>query len=492
MSLLQSIVLVPALALTYAVLKIFYNLFLHPLRSYPGPIIGRATALYSDKATISGNLPQLLHHLHLKYGPVVRITPNELSFIDADVWKDVYGHHATAFEKDKMFYGPDSYGTPAGIIRADNAAHARQRKLVSHAFSDKALRDQEALLKGYAELLVTKLKELGAKGMKTDLVKWYNFTTFDIMGDLAFGEPLKLLEDAKYTPWVNSVFGHIRLVAISQVIRRWGFDKLFQMCIPMKAKEQRKTHMRFSSDRVDARLAKKTDRPDIWTYVLRHSEDEEHKGKGLHPTEMHSNGAIFMLAGTETTATELSGLTYFLLKNPAKMARLQEEIRTAFSTLDDLHMNELSKLTYLNACLEEGLRMYPPVPVGLPRTTPRDGAQVAGSWVAGGTTVMLPQYAAYHSPSNFKDPETFVPERWLPEGQAEYGSDHKDVLQPFSYGPRNCLGKNLAYHEMRLILASVLLNFDLELCEEAEGWPKQENFILWSKGPLMVRLKAVN
>jgi cytochrome P450 len=104
---------------------------------------------------------------------------------------------------------------------------------------------------------------------------------------------------------------------------------------------------------------------------------------------------------------------------------------------------------------------------------------------------MIPHYAAYHSPSHFKNPDSFVPERWLPEGQAEYGSDHKDVVQPFSYGPRNCLGKNLAYHEMRLVLASVLLSFDLELCEESEGWTDQKVFLLYVKGPLMVRLKPV-
>jgi cytochrome P450 len=57
------------------------------------------------------------------------------------------------------------------------------------------------------------------------------------------------------------------------------------------------------------------------------------------------------------------------------------------------------------------------------------------------TTVSLAQYAAYHSPLHFRDPEQFIPERWLPESQKEYGADSKDVVNAFSYGPRNCLGK---------------------------------------------------
>jgi hypothetical protein len=83
----------------------------------------------------------------------------------------------------QYFYGPDAYGSPPGVFRADNANHARQRKLVSPAFSDKALRGQEQLLKGYVETLVEQLKRIATSrdGRPTDLVKWYNFTTFDIM-----------------------------------------------------------------------------------------------------------------------------------------------------------------------------------------------------------------------------------------------------------------------------------------------------------------------
>lgn len=364
-------------------MRVTYNLFLHPLRSYPGPLLGRATALTTHRLTLKGTLPLWLHQQHLKYGPIVRFSPNNLSY-NGDIWKDVYGHRATAFVKDLTFYGPDMHGDPPGILRAPGPAHGRQRKLVSHAFSDKALRDQESLLKGYVGRLIERLQEVGANGAKLDMVKWYNFTTFDIMADLTFGEPLKLLEGSDYNSWVASLFGHMKLIALAWVIRCWKLDSFVQWLVPKKVKEQRKMHMEYSSFRVEKRLARKTDRPDIWTYVLKHNEDDEHKGMGLQPTEMQSNGALFMLAGTETTATELSGTTYLLLKNPDKMARLVREVRTAFSCLDDMHINELSKLPYLNACLEEGLRVYPPVPGLLPRVTPREGAMVAGKWVPGG------------------------------------------------------------------------------------------------------------
>lgn len=95
-----------------------------------------------------------------------------------------------------------------------------------------------------------------------------------------------------------------------------------------------------------------------------------------------------MLAGTETTATELSGLTYLLLKNPVQLERLTKEVRSAFSSMDDMTMTKLSQLEFLSACLEEGLRMYPPVPIGLARTAPAGGATVCGHWVAGGVSAV--------------------------------------------------------------------------------------------------------
>ena len=94
--------------------------------------------------------------------------------------------------------------------------------------------------------------------------------------------------------------------------------------------------------------------------------------------------------------------------------------------------------------------------------------------------------AAYHSTQNFRDPSQFVPERFL--GDEKYKDDQIAVLQPFSYGPRNCIGKNLAYFEMRLILARTIWNFDLELMPESANWADQKVFVLWLKSPLFVKM----
>jgi cytochrome P450 len=110
------------------------------------------------------------------------------------------------------------------------------------------------------------------------------------------------------------------------------------------------------------------------------------------------------------------------------------------------------------------------------------------------TIVSVHQSGAYRSASNFHLPNNFIPERWLPDAKNKPSSpfyhDNRAVVQPFSVGPRNCIGRNLAFAEMRVILARVLWNFDLELCKESENWSDQKSYVLWEKGALMCRLKA--
>lgn len=190
----------------------------------------------------------------------------------------------------------------------------------------------------------------------------------------------------------------------------------------------------------------------------------------------------------------LCGVIYYLLRNPSTLRHLVGEIRTSFANTESFTFERLGGLRYLNACLQEALRLYPPVPIGVARVVPPGGLTVHSKWVAPGTRVSVHQYATFHSPLNFRDPDAFVPERWLDEwvdDHPAYRDDSRECLQPFSVGPRNCIGQNMARHEMRLILAKLLFAFDLELCGESRDWVSQKTYALWEKKPLMCRVRAV-
>ncbi|KAI9686690.1 MAG: hypothetical protein M1820_010577 [Bogoriella megaspora] len=470
--------------ITYVVGSLLYNIFFHPLRKFPGPRLAAASVLPCFWYLLKGSQVRWVHSLHEKYGPVVRVGPDELSYADGRAWKDINGHRTggkASFHKDLRHYAPDSPLHPGvkNMIQNNDEDHARVRRIFSNAFSDQALKKQELLFLEYVDLFRDKIGEKGSA--KFDLVWMLNCTTFDIMGDLTFGEPLGLLQGSKYIGWVKIIFKNIKSAAFTRIAVYYPILKpLVKWTMATDLQKTRSTHLKHSFDRVDRRLEKESAKPDIWALTEREDAD----GKPvLSVPEMHMNSNLFMLAGTETTATLLSGLNYFLLKNPAKMDILVREIRGNFTSDDDMSLERLVQLKYLNACLEEALRMYPPVPVGLGRIVPADGAMIGDQWVPGGATVSVAQYATYHSATNFRLPDTFIPERWF---DPAFDTDFKAAMQAFSYGPRNCLGKNLAYHEMRLIEAKLLFNFDLHLEKESENWADQDTYILWEKHPLMV------
>ncbi|KAJ5111054.1 hypothetical protein N7532_001589 [Penicillium argentinense] len=465
---------------------IIYNVYFHPLSKYPGPRLMAATRIPYMQVVIGGRYAQRLKELHAKYGDVVRIAPDELSFIDGNAWKAIYGTRPghSQKQKDYRFYTPTVTNT-SSIIQSNDIDHTRFRRLLSHAFSDSSLRGQEPIIKCYVDLLIQRLHENADNGTKPlNMVAWYNYATFDIIGDLAFGEPFDCLKNSEYHEWVKLIFSEIKFSAYANVSRRLPASKLLLPLItPKRVMTQKEWHRQLTTEKVMGRLEKNNERPDFYANILKHNGTE----KGFSVGEMIANGSTLIIAGSETTATLLSGVTYLLLKNPRVLAKLQEEVRGAFKSEAQISFESCNRLEYCLAVLTEALRVYPPVGVGLPRIVDPQGDVIAGEWVPGGTIVSVPHLAAYHSPKNFTDAEQFVPERHL--GDPRYANDSRMVMQPFSFGPRNCIGRNLAYVEMRIILARMIFNFDMELDPVSENWMDHKSFILWDKPDLMVKLK---
>jgi cytochrome P450 len=107
---------------------------------------------------------------------------------------------------------------------------------------------------------------------------------------------------------------------------------------------------------------------------------------GMTEKEIISTFAILLLAGSETTATLLSAVTFHLLKNPSAMQKLKTEIRTSFTTEDEITQISVNKLKYQLAVLDEALRIHAPTPGGFPRIVPDGGREIDGQWVPGGVS----------------------------------------------------------------------------------------------------------
>jgi cytochrome P450 len=172
----------------------------HPLREFPGPRLAAWSDIPYCYWLLRGRQPFILLGLHEKYGPVVRIAPNELSFNTASSWKDIYGYRPghSPFIKGGFYDGGPfvkRFGTRSLVNIKDPTEHGQMRRYLAHAFSDKSMREQEELVAKEVDTLVKKLGQFGAAEDGTNLQSWLNMATFDIAGSLGFGKSFDALQN---------------------------------------------------------------------------------------------------------------------------------------------------------------------------------------------------------------------------------------------------------------------------------------------------------
>ncbi|KAH3182034.1 hypothetical protein KXX02_003448, partial [Aspergillus fumigatus] len=364
----------PGALVLYAALHSLYNIYLHSLSRFPGPKLWQTSYIFRHIASIRGTLDVSIKAFHTEYGPVVRYSPDELSFISAEAWRDIYGFRENALPKDPSFYGliQLSRDKSPSIFTADQDHHPRVRKALSYAFSEKALRDQEPFVKHYVDLLIQRLRGIAdAEDNRVDLVKWYNFTTFDIIGDLAIGRSFDCLQDSAYHSWVDAFWKSIKISPYARAMATYtDVPRLLRLFAPRALKEARLRRLQYVGVHMEERLARGIlrDKPDFISYILRSKGTADELTDG----EVEANVSFLLLAGTETTATALSGTTYYLLKNPEGLRKATAEVRSAYNSEDEITFaTTAERLPYMQACLTEGLRIYPSGPIAAPRRTPR-------------------------------------------------------------------------------------------------------------------------
>ncbi|KAI2626605.1 isotrichodermin C-15 hydroxylase [Hypoxylon sp. NC1633] len=470
-----------AVALTFAAISLYllfcvlYNYLFHPLRRFPGPLLWRITPFPRAAALLRGTLALDVAKFQKRYGPVVRIGPSELAFITADAWKDVYGAPATGDEenpKDYRFYRLVK-SAPPSIINANFEEHSRLRHWLSHGFSDRSLQAQQGIIGGYL-----------------------NWTTFDIIGNLGFGSDFGCLENVTYAPWILNINDTMKKGVIVQALAYIGLTPIIQWLVE-RAQSGYMAHREFARLRVEQRIELSPSRPDFLEGLL---------DKGIEIPQLGSIASTLLIAGSETSATLLSGALYLLTTHPNTLKKLAHEVRSTFKNEEEINLLSVRKLPYMLACLKESLRkckltisnvlfskqltrlLNPPVANGMPRVAKPGGTTVAGYHVPEDTTIAVWQWAINHNSEYWSDPYSFEPERWT-GGDSRFSNDRLDAAQPFLLGHRGCIGQTLAYAEMRLILARIVYAFDLRLSDESKDWINvQKNYLLWEKPDLGVYL----
>lgn len=333
-----------------------------------------------------GQLDWSLKAFHEKYGEVVRFSPEELSFTNDQAWKDIYGHKSNPLVKDPLVYNSVKLGSngATSIFNADQNSHPKIRKQLAHAFSEKALREQEPFMKAYIDLLMQKLQGVAAAGNPTDMVKWINFTTFDLIGDLALGKSFDCLNNNEYHSWVRGLQEGTKIGPYIRAIATYtDFKRFWRLLAPASIKRARARHEEYVRVNAKERIAKGAleERRDFLSYILK---DKEESG-GMSEEEVAANCGFLIIAGSEAAGTAMSGILFHLLKSPDALHKVANEIRNAFSSESDIDFVTTSaRLPYTMACISEGMRAFPPGPAIPPRRTAKDGfTTISGYQVPG-------------------------------------------------------------------------------------------------------------
>lgn len=150
---------------------------------------------------------------------------------------------------------------------------------------------------------------------------------------------------------------------------------------------------------------------------------------------------------------------YYMLKDPKTHHKLVDEVRTAFPSNEGITKNGVAALPYLNAVLNESLRLMPGLPGNIRRLTPPEGCVISDLFVPGNSIVCFDLYAGGRSASLFHRPNDFCPDRYLPNPPDQFKDDKRKAYQPFTVGPRGCIGQKLAYLEMCMAMAKYVVNF---------------------------------
>ncbi|KAL8708612.1 MAG: hypothetical protein Q9220_006548 [cf. Caloplaca sp. 1 TL-2023] len=391
-------------------------------------------------------------------GPVFRVSPNELSFASVTSWKAIYGHaiagKPTAI-KSKFYemYGAGFNSWCIGSER-DPKVHGRMKKLLSHAFSTKALLEQEDIIQSSIDAFIDKIGPTSQTPKGLNVGEWYQMVAFDILGDMAFGESFHCIENGKPHFWPELILEHLFFITVVDNLRRYP---LFVT--------------------LGNRLSHKTDRKDFLSNII----DKVEAGEVSHE-ELTAHTSTLVIAGGETVSTFLPAVTYYLLNNPGPYRKLRDEIRNSFTSLDEINAASALRLPYLQAVIAEGLRIYPPGSQGFPRISP--GMMVDEHFVPEGAEMYTSAWTVTHDEKYFHEPFAFKPERWIdPDCK-----DVKEASQPFSLGPRGCLGRNFAELEMSLILAKLNFKYDLEMVNKGLDWEGESHMhVMWWKPELRVK-----
>jgi len=450
---LREIVLSIAAAL---ITLIAYRLYLHPLAKFPGPFAAKFTSLWLYKLSYSGTEASTIEKLHAKYGPIVRVAPNELDIASSEALNPIY-IKGGGFLKPSYYANFDIDGFHTIFSAIDPAHRSVRSKAVLPLFATAAIREDKDVILSCVEKWVDRLQKDAVQskenGSEVNLITGSRSLALDVVTSYLFGKSYGGLdedwtkEDGRLTAsyFVDFFVSVGRFFYLPPVIFSWvtlmleNFDLNWGPDRYLKWKSNVAVEKYATNIVKDAEAARKaagsTTQP-----------DESATPTGTYQTRLLAAGLSFdetvaqckdlVFAGTDSTGMNLSTICFHLVQNPKKHDRLRREVLEQPGA-------DAQTLPYLSAVVKEGLRIAMANPTRLPRVVPAGGLDVAGASIPEGAVVGVGAYSVHFNPEVFPNPRKFEPERWL-DATPEMVRDSV----AFGVGGRQCIARNLATAEL--------------------------------------------
>ncbi|KAK2763293.1 hypothetical protein FQN54_009929 [Arachnomyces sp. PD_36] len=498
----SSILSIFGFTVSYALFVAIYRVTFHPLAKYPGPFLSKLSGWPRFFLVQSGSRHLETWKQHEIYGPIVRIGPNEVSINTVAGLKGIYGSRKCNTQKS------DWYNTVVVAARGpsthsivDRQRHAFRRRVLEHAFTEPALASAEVFIREnvqkWCKYLGDGASKVGEWTPPKNMGDWCTYLGYDIMGNLMFGKQFHCMEseEHRYVPGVMMettrtvyVLGYLPIIRLFRPIL--GSPVMGLIAGQMGRDSNR--YLAYSHGQMAARIAaegenQESAQKDFCHYLLNAKDPET--GQGFTTPELNADSSLVISAGSDTSSLALAATFFYLLHNPDTLTKLTDEIRSSFSSADQINSKSLINLPYLRACLDEALRLSPPTPSVLPREVLPGGLTVDEHYFPAGTVVGTSSYTIHRNTEYYPDPFAYRPERWIIDpstadendiSSAESVAKARSAFCAFSLGPRGCIGKKVAYNEMSNALAMLLLSHDLRLAPGAEtfggGDPNDEHW----------------
>ncbi|KAL4870549.1 hypothetical protein BDV12DRAFT_207590 [Aspergillus spectabilis] len=474
-TLLLSLGAIPLYGLVYVLAKCFYRVTFHPYAKYPGPFLAKFTNAYAAYHSWKGDMHVDIWRCHEKYGDRVRYAPDRLLINTAEAVRDIYANEK-AVTKSSAYEAVMPRSVANTMTLRNKKEHARRRRILGVGFSDSAIRSYEpkvrVIVDRFCAVLSPSPEQMGRGEWSEgrNLAPWCNYVFFDLANDIIFGQDWNCIQNAPNRAVIDAIpISNIRagVLANAPEIKWKRCDKrFFPSSIIARGK-----FIQFIRSTVSKKVEEKDQTPDIFSTLV-HSKDEA-TGTQLTQAELAAETANLISAGSDTSSTTLSALFFYLSRYPDAYEKASAEVRRIFPTPDSVTLGPaLNSCTYLRACLDEALRLAPAVASAPWREViAPEGTVVDGCYIPSGYDVGLGIYSIHHNEKYFEEPFTFSPERWASGvGEKNESSEKaRAAFNPFSVGPRSCIGKALAMAEIMFVMARVLVAFEFRRVEGIEG-----------------------